>query len=217
MVAVESDSADDYEQTVNYGPEVQRFTRRLHVWQEMGCSSNARWCLGSEPSARWWRCVARTDVAGAPLWWRLPGDPWEPPPPPPPEPSPPQPAAPPAAAVLRPRPRPVLGCHRNEVTPSPLPTPTRSPLCWQWGYRWPRRWVPQAEPRTPIPPAGTYSGPRIVYDSAFLLQLRNSPLSQKPPKDLASFPNDIVKGTNASSSEETPTGSQLSPSPPSQQ
>nr|CAD7267523.1 unnamed protein product [Timema shepardi] len=37
---------------------------------------------------------------------------------------------------------------------------------------------------------------RIVYERAFLLQLRNSPISRTPPKDLANFPGRMLKGVD---------------------
>ncbi|XP_049775322.1 uncharacterized protein LOC126162707 isoform X1 [Schistocerca cancellata] len=37
---------------------------------------------------------------------------------------------------------------------------------------------------------------RIVYDRAFLMQLRNSPLARTPPKNLSSIPSDLIKGAN---------------------
>nr|CAD7415572.1 unnamed protein product [Timema poppensis] len=39
-------------------------------------------------------------------------------------------------------------------------------------------------------------GTRIVYERAFLLQLRNSPISRTPPKDLANFPGRMLKGVD---------------------
>lgn len=42
----------------------------------------------------------------------------------------------------------------------------------------------------------TPGGTRIVYDRAFLMQLRNSPLARTPPKNLSSIPSDLIKGAN---------------------
>jgi hypothetical protein len=49
-------------------------------------------------------------------------------------------------------------------------------------------------------PGGTWfsttpGGTRIVYDRSHMLHLRNSPLSQTPPKNLAHFTN-IIKGVD---------------------
>lgn len=39
-----------------------------------------------------------------------------------------------------------------------------------------------------------YSGTRIVYERTMLMHLRNSPMAQTPPKNLASIPEFLVKG-----------------------
>jgi len=39
----------------------------------------------------------------------------------------------------------------------------------------------------------TPGGTRIVYERAFLMQLRNSPLAQTPPKNYPNFPASLMK------------------------
>ncbi|XP_012278959.1 eukaryotic translation initiation factor 4E-binding protein 1 [Orussus abietinus] len=39
----------------------------------------------------------------------------------------------------------------------------------------------------------TPGGTRIVYDHAFLMNLRNSPISQSPPRNMPSIPANILK------------------------
>ncbi|XP_011500538.1 PREDICTED: eukaryotic translation initiation factor 4E-binding protein 1 [Ceratosolen solmsi marchali] len=41
----------------------------------------------------------------------------------------------------------------------------------------------------------TPGGTRIVYERAFLMNLRNSPISQTPPKNLPSIPTNLLKST----------------------
>ncbi|XP_015600444.1 eukaryotic translation initiation factor 4E-binding protein 1 [Cephus cinctus] len=43
----------------------------------------------------------------------------------------------------------------------------------------------------------TPGGTRIVYERAFLMNLRNSPISRTPPKNMPSIPADLLKGTPA--------------------
>lgn len=40
-----------------------------------------------------------------------------------------------------------------------------------------------------------FSGTRIVYERAFLMNLRNSPISRTPPKNMPSIPADLLKNT----------------------
>ncbi|XP_063243357.1 eukaryotic translation initiation factor 4E-binding protein isoform X2 [Bacillus rossius redtenbacheri] len=40
----------------------------------------------------------------------------------------------------------------------------------------------------------TPGGTRIVYERAFLMNLRNSPLARTPPSDITSFPSNLLKG-----------------------
>lgn len=39
-------------------------------------------------------------------------------------------------------------------------------------------------------------GTRIVYERAFLMQLRNSPIARTPPKNYPNFPASLIKGVN---------------------
>ena len=41
------------------------------------------------------------------------------------------------------------------------------------------------------------AGTRIVYDRAFLMNLRNSPVSRTPPKNLSSIPSSLQKSSAA--------------------
>ncbi|XP_034934657.1 eukaryotic translation initiation factor 4E-binding protein 1 [Chelonus insularis] len=42
----------------------------------------------------------------------------------------------------------------------------------------------------------TPGGTRIVYERAFLMNLRNSPISLTPPKNMPSFPTDLLKNAS---------------------
>ncbi|XP_018361757.1 PREDICTED: eukaryotic translation initiation factor 4E-binding protein 3-like isoform X2 [Trachymyrmex cornetzi] len=39
-----------------------------------------------------------------------------------------------------------------------------------------------------------YSGTRIVYERAFLMNLRNSPISRTPPRNPLTIPSELLKG-----------------------
>ncbi|XP_018299791.1 eukaryotic translation initiation factor 4E-binding protein 3-like isoform X2 [Mycetomoellerius zeteki] len=39
-----------------------------------------------------------------------------------------------------------------------------------------------------------YSGTRIVYDRAFLMNLRNSPISRTPPRNPLTIPSELLRG-----------------------
>ncbi|XP_046416572.1 eukaryotic translation initiation factor 4E-binding protein 3 isoform X1 [Neodiprion pinetum] len=41
----------------------------------------------------------------------------------------------------------------------------------------------------------TYFCTRIVYERAFLMNLRNSPISRTPPRNIPAIPADLLKGT----------------------
>ncbi|XP_015510566.1 eukaryotic translation initiation factor 4E-binding protein isoform X2 [Neodiprion pinetum] len=41
----------------------------------------------------------------------------------------------------------------------------------------------------------TPGGTRIVYERAFLMNLRNSPISRTPPRNIPAIPADLLKGT----------------------
>ncbi|XP_046737491.1 eukaryotic translation initiation factor 4E-binding protein [Diprion similis] len=43
----------------------------------------------------------------------------------------------------------------------------------------------------------TPGGTRIVYERAFLMNLRNSPISRTPPRNIPAIPADLLKGTLA--------------------
>lgn len=38
-----------------------------------------------------------------------------------------------------------------------------------------------------------YAGTRIVYERAFLMNLRNSPVSRTPPRNTLSIPSELLK------------------------
>ncbi|PSN33027.1 Eukaryotic translation initiation factor 4E-binding protein 1 [Blattella germanica] len=40
----------------------------------------------------------------------------------------------------------------------------------------------------------TPGGTRIVYERAFVMQFRNSPIARTPPKNYPSFPSSLMKG-----------------------
>jgi hypothetical protein len=40
------------------------------------------------------------------------------------------------------------------------------------------------------------TGTRIVYERAFLMQLRNSPVARTPPKNYPNFPTSLMKGVD---------------------
>lgn len=40
-----------------------------------------------------------------------------------------------------------------------------------------------------------YAGTRIVYERAFLMNLRNSPISRTPPRNTLSIPSELLKGS----------------------
>jgi hypothetical protein len=42
------------------------------------------------------------------------------------------------------------------------------------------------------------AGTRIVYERAFLMQLRNSPVARTPPKNYPNFPASLMKGVDVS-------------------
>ncbi|XP_069700090.1 eukaryotic translation initiation factor 4E-binding protein [Periplaneta americana] len=42
----------------------------------------------------------------------------------------------------------------------------------------------------------TPGGTRIVYERAFLMQLRNSPIARTPPKNYPNFPASLLKGVD---------------------
>lgn len=42
----------------------------------------------------------------------------------------------------------------------------------------------------------TPGGTRIVYERAFLMQLRNSPIARTPPKNYPNFPASLMKGVD---------------------
>ncbi|XP_076756980.1 eukaryotic translation initiation factor 4E binding protein thor [Xylocopa sonorina] len=42
----------------------------------------------------------------------------------------------------------------------------------------------------------TPGGTRIVYDRDFLMNLRNSPISRTPPRNMPSIPGELLKNTN---------------------
>lgn len=44
---------------------------------------------------------------------------------------------------------------------------------------------------------GFYAGTRIVYERAFLMNLRNSPISRTPPRSTLAIPSELLKGTPA--------------------
>ncbi|KAJ9595771.1 hypothetical protein L9F63_013015 [Diploptera punctata] len=46
----------------------------------------------------------------------------------------------------------------------------------------------------------TPGGTRIVYERAFLMQLRNSPIARTPPKNYPNFPTSLIKGVEKESS-----------------
>ncbi|EFN79749.1 eukaryotic translation initiation factor 4E-binding protein 1 [Harpegnathos saltator] len=43
----------------------------------------------------------------------------------------------------------------------------------------------------------TPGGTRIVYERAFLMNLRNSPISRTPPRSTLAIPSELLKGTPA--------------------
>ncbi|XP_012269541.2 eukaryotic translation initiation factor 4E-binding protein isoform X2 [Athalia rosae] len=48
-------------------------------------------------------------------------------------------------------------------------------------------------------------GTRIVYERAFLMNLRNSPISRTPPRNIPAIPADLLKGPPAISTIPSPT------------
>ncbi|XP_012269533.2 eukaryotic translation initiation factor 4E-binding protein isoform X1 [Athalia rosae] len=51
----------------------------------------------------------------------------------------------------------------------------------------------------------TPGGTRIVYERAFLMNLRNSPISRTPPRNIPAIPADLLKGPPAISTIPSPT------------
>ncbi|XP_066597825.1 eukaryotic translation initiation factor 4E-binding protein [Prorops nasuta] len=50
----------------------------------------------------------------------------------------------------------------------------------------------------------TPGGTRIVYERAFLMNLRNSPISQTPPRNMPSIPTDLLRATSDISGAKSP-------------